>query len=271
LGDAPSEGERADSARPAAPAVQPGMQRRAVDPAVEPAVQPGAGVPAVQAPIGGGPIRKEFAVSGAVGRLGTVISDKTPIYRERGRQPQPLFRVDRDGNLVITRQVDNWFGVMMVDGSVGWVEAQFVKLTDTELVYGESQGGVPQPGTGAGSATGVAIIQAAYRYLGVPYVWGGNGFRGIDCSGLVQQAYLTQGIRLPRVSRDQFRVGTPVNWNQLQAGDRIYFASDGGRIDHTGMYIGNGQFIHASGRRDMVCIDDLTNPRYWSMFVGAKR
>lgn len=222
-----------------------------------PAVGPALGVPDEPG------LQKRFDVNGAVGRLGLVVSDRSPIYRERRVDSPVLYEAPRAMKLVVVSQADDWYGVMMVDRSIGWIAAQFVRLTNTELVAG-----VP---TTQGSEFGRRVVQEAYKYLGVPYVWGGNGFSGLDCSGLVQQCYKSQGVILPRVSREQFNVGTPVNWNELQPGDRLYFASDGRRIDHTGIYIGNGQFIHASGRRNAVCIDNLFNPRYWSMFVGAKR
>lgn len=222
--------------------------------AEQPAVVPQA-EPARQA------VQKSFAVNGAVGRLGVVVSDRTPIFRERGTG-RVLFTCQKGARLAVTKQLDRWLAVMMVDGSTGWVESQFVNLTTTELVQGQAS---PQATRGSGA------LQEAYRYLGVPYRWGGESMSGVDCSGLVLQCYRKQGQRLPRTAREQFLVGQPVRWDQLQAGDRLYFASDGRRIDHTGMYIGGGQFIHASGRKRMVTVDNLFDSRYWSIYVGAKR
>ena len=210
------------------------------------------------------PLQKSFAVNGAVGRLAVVASNDTPIRREHDEQAPLVYKAGRDAKLVVVSQYADWFGVLMVDRTTCWVETQYVSLTNTELVPG---------GTHAAqvSTSGQKIIEAAYRYLGVPYLWGGNGFGGIDCSGLVLQCYRTVGLNLPRVSREQFQVGSAVAWNELQPGDRLYFASDGRRIDHTGLYVGNGQFIHASGRRRMVAVDNLFTPSYWNMFVGARR
>ena len=225
-----------------------------------PAVKdPGEAVAAPTTPSG---IRKSFAVNGAVGRLGLVTAEQVSIHRERSASSRVLYSCQRDARLAITQQVDDWFAVMMVDRSTGWVDSHGVSLTTTELV--------PSQPTAA-SGRGQQILREAYRYLGVPYVWGGEGFGGIDCSGLVMQSYRSVGIRLPRVAREQFTVGQAVPWDQLQAGDRIYFASDGRRIDHTGMYIGNGMFIHASGRKRQVTTDHLFDTRYWSIYVGARR
>lgn len=208
-------------------------------------------------------LNKNFAVGGAAGRLGEVVSDKVPIYRDTQGTGGPLYTCNKGSRLVVQAQKGRWYSVLMLDWSTGWVETQYVNLTATELVTTQQ--------TQTANSKGSSAVQEAFRYLGVPYVWGGNGFGGIDCSGLVQQCYRKQGVKLPRVSRDQFQVGAPVSWDHLQAGDRLYFASEGRRIDHTGMYVGNGQFIHASGRHRRVVVSNLFDPRYWNIYVGAKR
>ena len=84
--------------------------------------------------------------------------------------------------------------------------------------------------------------------MGTPYVWGGTGDNGFDCSGLIQYAYSEHGIILPRISRDQARYGEYVEprVGNLQPGDILGFAVTGGRVSHVGLYVGNGQFIHSS-------------------------
>lgn len=220
-----------------------------------PAAQP------IDSPAG---LYKTFTDNGAAGRYGYVRSGDTPIYRERSTDAGVLFLAEAETGLVVVAQENDWYKVAMADGSRGYVPMQFVQLTTRELVQVPTQ----QP---AATARGVAIVQEAYRYLGVPYRWGGNGFSGIDCSGLVLAAYRSQGLGLPRVSRDQFNVGQSVPYDQLQPGDRLYFASGRRQIDHTGLYIGNGYFIHASGGRRQVCIDNLFTPKWWGIYVGAKR
>ncbi len=219
-------------------------------------------VPHAEAPKPTNPTFKSFAGNGAVARLGMVKADGTALFRERNAASRRLFLCPKGTKLAITQQQEGWFSVLMIDGSTGWVEAARVDLTATELVPGQAS---------AASKRGQTVLREAQRYLGVPYVWGGQGFSGIDCSGLVLQAYKAAGVNLPRVSRDQFQVGEPVAWNQLQPGDRVYFASDGQRIDHTGLYLGAGRFIHASGRRRQVVVDNLYDPRYWQIYVGARR
>ena len=84
--------------------------------------------------------------------------------------------------------------------------------------------------------------------MGTPYRWGGGSANGYDCSGLIQYAYGEHGIILPRVSREQARMGIAVERqiDVLRAGDILGFAVDGAGVSHVGLYIGEGQFIHSA-------------------------
>lgn len=118
----------------------------------------------------------------------------------------------------------------------------------------------------------MAIMQQTIQsYLGVPYVWGGTTRRGTDCSGFVQSVFREQGILLPRVSRQQYTVGQPVQYNNLKYGDLIFFNKYGyGRISHVGIYMGNGYFVHASCSKG-VTMTKLTKRYYLTRFAGARR
>lgn len=104
------------------------------------------------------------------------------------------------------------------------------------------------------AATGEAIVATARKYLGVPYVWGGEDENGFDCSGLVQRVFAENGISLPRVSRDQARAGVPVAVSDLQPGDLVFF---GDPVDHVGIYAGNGKMIVAPHRGEVVRVQDV--------------
>ena len=116
-----------------------------------------------------------------------------------------------------------------------------------------------------------AIITTAKKYIGVSYLWGGTSPEtGFDCSGYVQYVFAKNGISLPRVSRDQYTVGTSVDFNNLQPGDLVFFSfARNGVVDHDGIYIGNGQFINSSSSKG-VTIYNL-GPYWKSVYVGAKR
>lgn len=125
-----------------------------------------------------------------------------------------------------------------------------------------------QPPTPAG--VGGAITAAAKHFLGVKYTWGGTTPEGgFDCSGLVQYVFNKFGITTPRVSQDQFRGGQAVNPNQARPGDLIFFRHAGGDVGHVGIYLGNGQFLHAPHTGDVVKISNLAG--YGLPVAGYRR
>jgi soluble lytic murein transglycosylase-like protein len=107
-----------------------------------------------------------------------------------------------------------------------------------------------------GSATGAAVVAAAKKYIGVPYVFGGtNPATGLDCSGLVQRAYKDLGIELPRIAADQAKVGTAVNGlANAKPGDLLAFNSP---VDHIAIYVGGGKMIAAPQPGENVKIQDV--------------
>jgi cell wall-associated NlpC family hydrolase len=126
-------------------------------------------------------------------------------------------------------------------------------------------------GSGGGEATADAVVETAYQAIGIPYEWGGNDANGFDCSGLIRYAYARHGIHLPRISRDQLRMGSPVEpeVNVLRPGDVLGFAAvPGGEATHVGLYVGDGRFIHSSS--EGVRVSSLMEP-YWQQHVVAAR
>lgn len=97
-------------------------------------------------------------------------------------------------------------------------------------------------GVAPGSARGMSAVAAVRQALGKPYVWGANGPSGFDCSGLMQWAYSQAGVSLPRTSQAQRYAGRMVPLSQAQPGDLVAYRAD---ASHIGMYVGNGQVIHA--------------------------
>lgn len=207
-----------------------------------------------------------------VGRLG-VTSAPAPVYAQASTSARLLARVEAGTYLAICRQDPGWVAVLMSDRSLGWVPAHTVKLLDYEVVGDAQPGSSTRPGLDnplltAGQRT---IIQTAYSFLGVPYRWGGTSPEGMDCSAFVQRCFASVGINLPRTAREQYQCGMPVATAQLQPGDRVYFGSKDGRITHTGIYIGDGFFIHSSSSRKGVAVSRLDEPMYARMYAGARR
>lgn len=121
---------------------------------------------------------------------------------------------------------------------------------------------------------GIDIVNKAKTALGTRYEWGGDSLtKGIDCSGLVQQVYGSFGIQLPRVTYDQINSGANVQIGNLTPGDLVFFDTDKAMKgpDHVGIYIGNGQFIHAPHTGDVVKVSSLTDSYYANRFMGGRR
>lgn len=115
-----------------------------------------------------------------------------------------------------------------------------------------------------------SIIATAKNYMGVPYVWGGDTpDEGFDCSGYLEYVFAQNGIRIPRTADIQYNLGRLVKPSQLETGDLVFFTTYEPGASHCGIYLGNGNFIHASTTRG-VGIDNLDNS-YWSArYYGGK-
>ncbi|MBU3160373.1 SH3 domain-containing protein [Clostridium frigoris] len=134
------------------------------------------------------------------------------------------------------------------------------------------------------ATTGNNIVSYANTFLGTPYLWGGTSPAtlsttgkyiggGFDCSGLVLYVYKHYGITLPRTSMDQINEGTPINIDNLENGDLVFFTtntSSPSEVSHVGIYIGNNKFIHCPKPGDVVKISELTG-YYKENFVIGKR
>ena len=115
----------------------------------------------------------------------------------------------------------------------------------------------------------------AKSFLGVPYVWGATGPSKFDCSGFTQWVYRDVGIEIPRVSRDQAKVGQYVRYDELQRGDMVFFDTKKhrkGKVTHVGIYLGNGDFIHASSTGKKVVIYNFNRKNFYKKrFLWGRR
>ncbi|MCX7990951.1 MAG: C40 family peptidase, partial [Proteobacteria bacterium] len=106
---------------------------------------------------------------------------------------------------------------------------------------------------------------------GIPYRWGGNNVaEGLDCSGFTKAIYNLCGINIPRTSDAQMREGYPVDDNEIEEGDLVFFGNNG-RANHVGIYIGDGKMVHAPKRNDEIKIADIKSNYFKSRFLGARR
>jgi cell wall-associated NlpC family hydrolase len=114
------------------------------------------------------------------------------------------------------------------------------------------------------------IERIAKSMLGKRYKWGGEGPSAYDCSGFTKEVFEESGIELPRLSKEQAKVGIKVYRNQLRKGDLVFFASKNHKtINHVGIYLGNGKFIHASRFHRRVVISPFKE--YQKYFKWGRR
>ncbi|MEU9131728.1 NlpC/P60 family protein [Kitasatospora sp. NPDC048540] len=158
------------------------------------------------------------------------------------------------------------------DGSKYWFKnaaGQWRWTTHYDVYLSRISGGsgtaaAPVTGTGTNAGSLEAAVQFALGEVGVPFLWGGNGPGGYDCSGLVQQAYRRAGISLPRVANDQYAATTPISASSLRRGDLLFW-SDTGRaddIEHVAIYLGNNQYVEAARPGTVVRISKLSSGYY---------
>jgi cell wall-associated NlpC family hydrolase len=231
-------------------------------------------------------------------RLGRTLALGTDVYRSPDPRSQWVARLPQGQQLAIASQWNGWFAIIMADGSQAYIPSTHVELlpyevlTVTRVRPQPSPQPVASPDSSAGNRTPVlppvngamgaaaipagasplvrGLIQAAFEYLDTPYVYGGNGREGIDCSGLVKNCFASLGLALPRRASEQAQIGLPVALDQLAPGDRLYFSVKKDS-DHTGIYLGNGYFIHAALSRGKVTVDHLSTPLYGKHLTAARR
>jgi cell wall-associated NlpC family hydrolase len=124
------------------------------------------------------------------------------------------------------------------------------------------------PVTDPGSAERAA--GAARKMVGKPYRFGGSSPAGFDCSGLVQYSYKQAGVSLPRATDEQLRLSQPLRGAHLRRGDLLFFDQEGKKKSHIGIYLGDGQFVHAPSSGKTVRTDRLDAP-YWKKHLSEAR
>jgi cell wall-associated NlpC family hydrolase len=147
---------------------------------------------------------------------------------------------------------------------------------DIEVIsYNKNIPSTPLPTTQIAPYSVNDIERNAKSFLGTPYVWGATGPTKFDCSGFTQWVFRDAGINIPRVSREQAKVGTYVRYEDLQRGDMVFFDTKKhrtGKVCHVGIYLGNGDFIHASSSGKKVVIFNFNDKKFYKKrFLWGRR
>jgi uncharacterized protein YgiM (DUF1202 family) len=184
--------------------------------------------------------------------VATVETQTLRVREEASTDSEILSLVGEGEDLTVIEEVDGWYKVE-VDNEEGYISGDYVTLSEklptamtlTQLRYGEGVSDVR-----------VALVDFALQYVGGKYVWGGTSLtNGVDCSGFTMKVYEQFGIYLPHSSSGQAGYGTKISASEAKPGDLFFYGRSGvNGIGHVGIYIGNGQIVHASSSRDGIKI-----------------
>ena len=172
-----------------------------------------------------------------------------------------------NGTVVSIVGIDSGWYKVSYNGKTGYVSSDYM-LTAKDSAGSRGDGTVAAPS----SSLGQQVVDYAKQYLGTPYVYGGNGPNSFDCSGFTKFVYKHFGYTLNRTATDQLSNGVSVSRSDLQPGDLVFFKYNTSKpVSHVGIYIGEGQFIHASTNTYTVKIDSMNSGHYDRVFVYARR
>jgi cell wall-associated NlpC family hydrolase len=215
-----------------------------------------------------------------LGKLGQV-TETTRIYVAPSTSSKS-YAIKEFDYVVVLPMNEQWMKVLLNNRKYGYIRADLIAKLPYE-VCANSPGRSTNYSTASRSAAGRMVygsgrnaVAAKYalNFIGTPYVWGGTDVNnGVDCSGLVQKMFGAIGVNLPRTAAEQVRVGQPVTkLEDLKAGDRLYFwDKKRGKVGHTGIYLGNGYFVHSSTNHKGVATDYLNTPHWLAILVAARR
>lgn len=215
-----------------------------------------------------------------IGRLGQTI-DKVKITSKQG-SGRTYYTCKPYEYLVLTGTGKTHYEVLLQNGARGWVSTKAVATLPYDVTKPARSATLASRSSSSRSTMTMSLTsrsrEAAADYgtqfKGTPYKWGGNDpINGIDCSAFVKYLYGQIGLNLPRTAAEQAKVGTPIaRLEDLQKGDRLYFwSSKRNMIGHTGVYMGNGYFVHSSSNNGGVSTDYLGSKKWLNILVAARR
>lgn len=230
---------------------------------------------------------------------GKVTASAVKVRSGAGTSYSELNKAKRNEKAYILGINNGWYRVIFED-SVGYIRSDYLALTEvpyenksssntpkffrggkstgTDVAAGavtgstSSSSGSSSGSASSGTAAGNKIVATAKQYLGVPYKWGGTDPSGFDCSGFVYYVLRCNGINVSRTQVPMYSEGTPVSKANLQPGDLVFFQNTyKAGLSHVGIYVGDGQFIHAPSSGRVVSYADLNSDYYTAHYYGAAR
>ena len=208
-----------------------------------------------------GYVNKQYLVTGdeaesiaeqEIKTVATVNTETLNVRAEKSTEAEVLSQVGNSEAFTVNSVADGWVEIS-VDDSVGYISQDYVTLaqalptakTIEQVKYGDGVSDVR-----------ASVVSYALQFVGNRYVWGGTSLEnGIDCSGFTMRILGKYGISLPHSSKAQPSYGTKISASEAKPGD-LFFYGSGRSISHVAIYIGNGQIVHASNKRDGIKVSN---------------
>lgn len=218
---------------------------------------------------------------------GTVNATNVNVRSKPDTSSEVITRLDKGTKVQIYEYSGDWARILVKEDRYGWINMDFVTVKRDTVSRGlTDEKKAPVQATSASNTadttanndtekkdTRQQLVEYAKKFLGVKYKYGCSSPSAFDCSGFVLYVYEHFGITLERTSADQGSHGTKINREDLKPGDLVFFDTNGGHnaIEHVGIYIGGGRFIHASSGSGCVTISDLTEGFYNNSYMRSRR
>lgn len=208
-----------------------------------------------------GYVNKQYLVTGdeaesiaeqEIKTVATVNTETLNVRAEKSTEAAVLSQVGNSEAFTVNSVADGWVEIS-VDDSVGYISQDYVTLaqalptakTIEQVKYGDGVSDVR-----------ASVVSYALQFVGNRYVWGGTSLEnGIDCSGFTMRILGKYGVSLPHSSKAQPSCGTKISASDAKPGD-LFFYGSGSSISHVAIYIGNGQIVHASNKRDGIKVSN---------------
>jgi SH3-like domain-containing protein len=223
--------------------------------------------------------------TGSVSRPYKVTGDQVNFRASPNVDADVIARLPAGVTVNVLGRNEKW-AYAYFEGHKGWLYTEYIDTVGATRASPENRHGLAYTGDArvaptrswkqvGGTPVGNRLLERARAMMGTPYVWGGESDNGVDCSGLIYKVLCDEGCDvkcLPRRASEQMAVlGLSVEKEELAAGDLVFFTTYKAGPSHVGIYLGDGDFIHASSAQRRVTVSNLSEGYYRERFVGARR
>lgn len=222
------------------------------------------------------------AVKNSEFAYGTVTADKVNLRTGPSTEHRVVAQANENDSAFVLGKTDKWYKVIC-NGRVCYIHSSFLEVTEPTdkdqasakdplfFIKNKAAGILVNAEALTKSLIVTTIITNAKEHIGTRYVFGGSKPGGFDCSGFTQYIFAQSDISIPRSTTEQYRIGTYVEKSELQPGDLVFFANTYRKgISHVGIYIGDGNMIHASSSKG-ITIASLSSNYNVNHYYGARR